>query len=78
MPLGRTRLSERSRVLKKHVESAKREISRLVKELDSQDLEAILKKDEPETFKIDEDKVDERVLGKVKKLNKDLTKSTNN
>jgi hypothetical protein len=48
-----------------------------VKELDSQDLRAILKKDEPETFKIDEDKADESVLEKVRKLNKDLTKSTN-
>jgi Fe-S-cluster containining protein len=65
-------------VLKKHVESAKREIFRLVKELDSQDLKAILKKDEPETFKIDADKADERVLEKVRKLSKDLTKSTNN
>ena len=52
--------------LKKHVASAKKEVSRLVKELDSQDLSAILRRDEPETFKIDEDKVDEIVLRKVR------------
>ena len=40
-------------LLKSHVESAKREIKRLVDELDPKALDAILKKDEPETFKID-------------------------
>ena len=40
-------------LLKSHIESAKREIRRLADELDSKALDAILKKDEPETFKID-------------------------
>jgi len=53
-------------LLKKHVGSAKKEISRLVRDLDSQHLRAILKRDEPETFKIDEDKADERVLARVR------------
>jgi hypothetical protein len=39
--------------LRSHVKSAKKEIKRLVNELDSDELAAILKKDEPETFKID-------------------------
>jgi len=43
-------------LLKSHVRSAKREIKRLIKELDSDALTAILKKDEPETFKIDQDR----------------------
>jgi Fe-S-cluster containining protein len=60
------RVYQNESAMKKHVESAKREISRLVKELDSQDLRAVLKRDEPETFKIDEGKVDVRVLEKVR------------
>jgi Fe-S-cluster containining protein len=40
-------------LLKSHIESAKREINRLADELDSKALDAILEKDEPETFKID-------------------------
>ncbi len=40
-------------LLKSHVESAKREIKRLIDELDLKALDAIMKKDEPETFKID-------------------------
>jgi Fe-S-cluster containining protein len=47
------RVFEDKTLLKNHVESAKREINRLVDELDLKALEAILKKDEPETFKID-------------------------
>jgi Fe-S-cluster containining protein len=39
--------------LQKHFESAKREITRLVSELDTKALKAILKKEEPETIKID-------------------------
>jgi Fe-S-cluster containining protein len=42
-------------LLQKHLESAKKEIVRLVDGLSHEELEAILKKDEPETFKIDED-----------------------
>ena len=39
-------------ILQKHLNSARKEITRLVDELDSDALKAILKKDEPETFKI--------------------------
>jgi Fe-S-cluster containining protein len=52
-------------LLKKHLGSAKREISTLVKELDSEALRAVLKKEEPETFKIDEDNLEKSVLNKL-------------
>ena len=51
--------------LKRHLESAKREILRLVGELDSGSLKAILKIDEPETFKIGEDNIGKDVLNKL-------------
>jgi Fe-S-cluster containining protein len=60
------RVYQDKRSLKKHLESARKEISRLIKEVDALDLEAILKKDEPETFKISENKISERVLNKLK------------
>lgn len=41
--------------LRKHLKSARKEITELVNSLNSEELAAILKKDEPETFKIDED-----------------------
>lgn len=41
------------KLLREHLKSAKKEITRLVDELDSEALEAILKKDEPETFRLD-------------------------
>jgi len=53
-------------LLRRHVESARREILRLVSELDSKDLKAVLKKDEPETFKIGEETIGANVLGKLK------------
>lgn len=52
-------------IFMKHVESAKREILNLVHELDAEALRAILKIDEPETFKIGESDVDNAVLGKL-------------
>jgi Fe-S-cluster containining protein len=52
-------------LLQKHVESAKKEIFRLVDELDSEALRAILKRDEPETFKIGEDDVGSNLLDKL-------------
>jgi Fe-S-cluster containining protein len=52
--------------LEKHLQSAKKEISRLVKETDAQDLKAILKKDEPETFKIGESKTSKRTLNNLR------------
>ena len=48
-----------------HLGLAKKEISRLVKELDSRALCAILKKDEPETLKIDENTIGENVRSKI-------------
>lgn len=51
--------------LEKHLKSAREEIFRLVRELDSGDLRAILKKSEPETFKIAEEDIDRRVLDKL-------------
>ena len=49
-----------------HLQSAKKEIMKLLNELDSGSLMAILKKDEPETVKIDEDELDTCVLRKIK------------
>lgn len=51
--------------LEEHLKSAKREILRLVMELDPGELKAILKKSEPETFKISEETLDRRVLEKL-------------
>jgi len=42
------------RLLRKHLASAKEEVLRLVTQLTAEELRAILKKDEPETFKIEE------------------------
>jgi Fe-S-cluster containining protein len=53
------------KVLLKHLKSAKKELRRLLNELDSEALIAILKKEEPETFKIGEDSVDEEILDKL-------------
>jgi len=52
--------------LQKHLESARREILKLVGDLDSKSLRAILKIDEPETFKIGEDDIQEEVLDKLR------------
>jgi len=52
-------------MLEIHLGSAKKEISRLLKELDSRALCAILKKDEPETLKIDENTIGENVTRKI-------------
>lgn len=51
--------------LHQHLQSAKRELLILVQNLDAAPLKAILKKDEPETIKIDEDSIDEEVLNKL-------------
>ena len=53
--------------LKKHLETAKREILNLVTELDSEALKAILKIEEPETFKIGEDNIGKDILDKLTK-----------
>ena len=52
-------------VLEKHLASAKREILQLVNELGSEALKAILKIEEPETFKIDEDNIGKNTLDKL-------------
>nr|MDO8132949.1 YkgJ family cysteine cluster protein [Candidatus Njordarchaeum guaymaensis] len=51
--------------LKKHVKSAKREIRRVVRDLEPEALRAILKIDEPDTLKVDEEKLEEEVLRKL-------------
>jgi len=53
------------KLLEKHLKSARMEILRLVRELDSGDLRAILKKSEPETFMIAEEDIDRSILGKL-------------
>lgn len=52
-------------VLERHLESAKREIRRLLRELDAEALRAILRIEEPETFKIGEEKAEKEVLRKL-------------
>jgi Fe-S-cluster containining protein len=52
-------------ILKKHLASAKREILQLVSELDPEALKAILKIEEPETFKIGKDNVAKDTLDKL-------------
>ena len=53
------------KLLQKHLESAREEIPRLVKELDPEALKAILRKDEPETFKIGAENIDRELLKKL-------------
>jgi len=54
------------RLLQRHLASAKKETTRLVKQLSSEALKAILKKDEPETFKVGEDDAGSGMLGKLR------------
>jgi len=51
--------------LRKHLASAKKEVLRLVAQLSAGELKAILKKDEPETFKIEEDELEEELMRKL-------------
>ena len=51
--------------LQKHLETAKREIHRLLRELDAEALKAILKIEEPDTFKIGEEPAEKEVLCKL-------------
>lgn len=51
--------------LREHLKTAKIEIMRLVRELPPEALRAILKREEPETFKIAEDDVDRDILSKL-------------
>ncbi|MBT0160895.1 hypothetical protein G4O51_13025 [Candidatus Bathyarchaeota archaeon A05DMB-2] len=59
------KLWEDKRALKEHLKMAKREILRLVHQLDLEALSALLKIEEPETFKIEEDELEEEVLKKL-------------
>ncbi len=51
--------------LQHHLSSAKAEINNLIKDLSKKELLAILRIDEPDTFKIDEDKLDRKILEKL-------------
>jgi Fe-S-cluster containining protein len=57
---------ENRAVLQIHLGSAKKEVSRLVKQLGSEELCAILRKNEPETFKIDENSIGEELSTKIR------------
>ena len=59
------RLYENKAMLREHLKSAKKEILRLVGELDSEALKSILKIEEPETFEIDEDDIEKEILEKL-------------
>lgn len=51
-----------TKLLKEHLETAKEEILRLIRELKPEALRSILKREEPDTFKIGEDYIDENLL----------------
>jgi Fe-S-cluster containining protein len=53
-------------VLQKHLESAKKEVVKLVSELEVKALQAILTREESDTFKIDEDDAGKDVVEKLK------------
>lgn len=59
------RLYENGELFQRHLKIAKKEIRRLVRELDSAALKAILKIEEAETFKLGEDVLAEEVLEKL-------------
>lgn len=52
--------------LQSHMESARRELLKLVNDLDADALQAILKIEEPDTFKIGEDNLSPEVLAKLR------------
>lgn len=59
------KLCRDKRRLEKHLTLAKKEILRLVRGLDAEALRAILKIEEPDTFKIDEDNAEKFVLDEL-------------
>ena len=63
-PLARN-VYRNKQLLQKHLTSAKKELLQLVAQLTPEEIKAILKKDEPETFKIDEDPLAEELLRKL-------------
>jgi len=58
-------LYRKKSMLQSHLESARRELLRLVDDLDAEALQAILKIEEPDTFKIGEEGLDTKVLTKL-------------
>jgi len=52
-------------LLKKHLTAAKREVFRLLHQLTAEEVKAILRKEEPETFKVEDDELDEELLHKL-------------
>jgi len=56
--------------LQSHLESARRELLRLMNELDAEALQAVLKIEEPDTFKIGEDDLNPEVLTKLNSVAK--------
>ena len=64
-PLGGEMARDRES-LYKHLDAAKREILRLVDELEGRELRAILEIEEGDTFKIGEDPLPEKVLKKLR------------
>jgi Fe-S-cluster containining protein len=63
-PLAGVMYKEKN-LLVKHFEAARKEILRLVKELPPEALKTILKREEPETFKIGEEEIESEVLNKI-------------
>jgi uncharacterized protein len=59
------RLYETPAQFKAHLKEAKKELMRLICSLDSGSLRAILKRDEPQTFKIGEDSLPQEVVSKL-------------
>ncbi|MEM2281695.1 MAG: YkgJ family cysteine cluster protein, partial [Candidatus Bathyarchaeia archaeon] len=52
-------------LLESHFEIARKEILRLVRELSPKALKAVLKREEPETFKIGEEEIEREILDKL-------------
>ncbi len=63
-PLAGVMYKDRS-LLNKHFEAARKEILELVRELPPEALKAILRREEPDTFKIDEEDLEEGILQKL-------------
>lgn len=59
------RLYQDKKRLENHLELAEKEIRRLVRELDAESLRAVLKIEEPDTFKINEESVGGNILTKL-------------
>ncbi len=66
-PLAGILYKDKARALENHLSSAKKELQTLVHELDGDALCAILKIEEPETFKIGEDSLSPEILEKTTK-----------